>query len=582
MFFEKYTKIALKILSQDLKRKYINVIFLNLLNVFLDILSLIAIYPLATSLVGQSNTSLDIMIDDFFFKFNLDLANKSLYALYFFITTIILKNILLVYIKYKTASTIERIFKEISFMINKKILSKNFSYFANNHQPVLLKNLREIPIEFKNYLDVYLNYYVSILNLTIITLTLIFFNFKVTFLILVYIFLTTIFYKVTLAEKARIWGRKGNIWAGKIYTHIADTINLIHEIKLKNKLNFFLNKHSSLIKEWSNLIFRGKFLSSITRPIFEIFLIIPILILLIIFNASIIDTSYFPILAVYLYAAFRTLPALVNLNISELRKKNYFFAIEYLKELFEDEKRIAKEEQNLSQNKNQFKFKKKIELKNIKFKFPSSNDNLLDDLNFEINKFDFIGIKGKSGAGKSTLIKIILGLLEPTSGKIIIDDHLDFKKVETSYKDIMSYVPQNLFLLNDTILNNIAFGLEDEIINEKKVWDSLTLASAKDFVNKLDNKLKFEIKNNGQNLSGGQAQRIAIARALYHNPEIIILDEATNSLDNLTEKKFIHDLLKLKGKITIVFISHKLSSLEFCDKIFELDKKDLKKVYNNE
>ena len=179
------------------------------MNVFLDILSLIAIYPLATSLVGQSNTSLDIMIDDFFFQFNLDLANKSLYALYFFITTIILKNILLVYIKYKTASTIERIFKEISFMINKKILSKNFSYFANNHQPVLLKNLREIPIEFKNYLDVYLNYYVSILNLTIITLTLIFFNFKVTFLILVYIFLTTIFYKVTLAEKARIWGRKG-------------------------------------------------------------------------------------------------------------------------------------------------------------------------------------------------------------------------------------------------------------------------------------------------------------------------------------------------------------------------------------
>ena len=98
---------------------------------------------------------------------------------------------------------------------------------------------------------------------------------------------------------------------------------------------------------------------------------------------------------------------------------------------------------------------------------------MLDDLNFEINKFDFIGIKGKSGAGKSTLIKIILGLLEPTSGKIIIDDHLDFKKVETSYKNIMSYVPQNLFLLNDTILNNIAFGLEDEIINEKKVWDSL-------------------------------------------------------------------------------------------------------------
>ena len=184
------------------------------MNVFLDILSLIAIYPLATSLVGQSNTSLDIMIDDFFFQFNLDLANKSLYAFIFYYYNNF-KEYSLVYIKYKTAALLKEFSKKFPFMINKKILSKNFSYFANNHQPVLLKNLREIPIEFKNYLDVYLNYYVSILNLTIITLTLIFFNFKVTFLYW-YIFFNYNFYKVTLAEKARIWGRKGNIWAGKI------------------------------------------------------------------------------------------------------------------------------------------------------------------------------------------------------------------------------------------------------------------------------------------------------------------------------------------------------------------------------
>lgn len=577
MFFEKYTKIALKIISRDLKKQYIQVIFLNLLNVFLDILSLIAIYPLATSLVGQSNTRLDNLIDNLLIKLNLDLDDKSLYVLYFFIITIIFKNILLVYIKYRTVNTIEKIFKEISLKVNKKILSKNFSYFADNHQPVMLKNLREIPIEFKNYLDVYLNYYVCVLNLTIITLTLIFFNFKITFLILVYIFLTTILYKVSLSEKARTWGRKGNAWAGKIYTNIIDTINLIHEIKLRNKLDFFLNKHSSLIKEWSNLMFRSKFVSSITRPIFEIFLIIPILILLIIFNTSIINTSYLPIVIVYLYAAFRTLPALVNLNISELKKKSYFFAIEFLKELFENDKIHTSDEKNLSNVENLFKFEKKIELKNIRFKFPSSNNNLFDNLNLEINKFDFIGIKGESGAGKSTLIKIILGLLKPTSGKIIIDDNIDYKSVETNYKNIMSYVPQNLFLLNDTITNNVAFGLRNEIIDEKKVWGSLNSASAEHFVNKLDNKLNFEIKNNGQNLSGGQAQRIAIARALYHNPEIIILDEATNSLDNITEKRFINDLLKLKGKVTIIFISHKLNSLEFCDKIFELDQRGLKK-----
>ena len=579
MFFEKYTKTALKIISPNLKKKYIQIIFLNLLNVFLDILSLIAIYPLATSLAGQSSSKLDVLINDLFIKLNLETVNKPLYILYFFIFTIILKNVFLVFIKYKTIDTLEKIFKEISLKMSKKILSKNYLYFAVNQQSVLLKNLREIPIEFKNYLDVYLNYYVCLLNLIIITLALLFLNFELTFLILTYILLTTFIYKAVFSKKARNWGRKGNVWAGKIYTHIIDTINLIHEIKLRNKSDFFLNKHLSLVKEWSNLIFRSKFISSITRPVFEIFLILPILLLLIIFNTSIINVSFLPIMAVYLYAAFRTLPALVNLNISELKKKNYFFAIEHLKELFFENKNLKiQEETNISKTEDLFRFEKKIELKNIKFKFLSSKDNLLDDLNFEINKFDFIGIKGESGVGKSTLIKIILGLLEPTSGRIIIDDHLDYKKVETSYKNIMSYVPQNLFLLNDTILNNVAFGLEDEIINKKKVWDSLNLASAKSFVNNLNNKLNFEIKNNGQNLSGGQAQRIAIARALYHNPEIIVLDEATNSLDSITEKKFINDLLKLKGKVTIIFISHKLSALEFCDKIFQLDYKGLKKI----
>ena len=579
MFFEKYTKTALKIISPNLKKKYIQVIFLNLLNVFLDILSLIAIYPLATSLAGQSSSRLDDLINDLFIKLNLETVNKPLYILYFFIFTIILKNVFLVFIKYKTIDTLEKIFKEISLKMSKKILSKNYLYFAVNQQSVLLKNLREIPIEFKNYLDVYLNYFVCLLNLIIITLALLFFNFELTFLILTYILLTTFIYKAVFSKKARTWGRKGNVWAGKIYTHIIDTINLIHEIKLRNKSDFFLNKHLSLVKEWSNLIFRSKFISSITRPVFEIFLILPILLLLIIFNTSIINVSFLPIMAVYLYAAFRTLPALVNLNISELKKKNYFFAIEHLKELFfENKNHKIQEETNISKTEDLFRFEKKIELKNIKFKFLSSKDNLLDDLNFEINKFDFIGIKGESGVGKSTLIKIILGLLEPTSGRIIIDDHLDYKKVETNYKNIMSYVPQNLFLLNDTILNNVAFGLEDEIINKKNVWDSLNLASAKSFVNNLDNKLNFEVKNNGQNLSGGQAQRIAIARALYHNPEIIVLDEATNSLDSITEKKFINDLLKLKGKVTIIFISHKLSALEFCDKIFQLDYKGLKKI----
>ena len=143
----------------------------------------------------------------------------------------------------------------------------------------------------------------------------------------------------------------------------------------------------------------------------------------------------------------------------------------------------------------------------------------------------------------------------------------------------MSYVSQNLSLINDTITNNVAFGIPKEEIDEANIWKALTLASADNFISDLENKIDYQITNNGQNLSGGQSQRIAIARALYHDPKIIILDEATNSLDNLTEQKFIQDLKKLKNKVTIISISHQQESLDFCDKVYELNSKELKKIY---
>ena len=177
--------------------------------------------------------------------------------------------------------------------------------FSNLKQSVTLKNIREIPLEFKNYLDIYLNYYVCLLNILIITLSLVFFNFKVTVLILIYVFVMTIIYKYLFSNKALNWGKMGNIMSGKIYTNILDTINLIHEIKLHNKVSFF-KKHRNLISTWSDMIFKNKFISSITRPIFEIFLILPLLLVMIFINQSSISLEILPILSIYLYAAFRT------------------------------------------------------------------------------------------------------------------------------------------------------------------------------------------------------------------------------------------------------------------------------------
>ena len=579
MFFENYIKIALKLISPTLKKEYIKVIFLNLANVLLDVLTLITIYPLVSVLVEKDSSKIDIFFEKLILFFGLDLNNKTFYIFYFFIAVILVKNVILVIIKFKTINILEKVYQEISEKLYLSTLSRNYLYFNSLKHTVMLKNLREIPVEFKNYLDVYLSYYVCILNIVIITFSLVFFNFYVTLSILIYVFIISQTYKTLFFERARLWGKEGNILSGKIYTNIIDTLNLIHEIKLHDKRNFFTLKQVKLVKNWSDILLKNKFVSGITRPVFEIFLLLPLFFIAVISSNTIINISIIPILSVYLYAAFRALPSLVNLNVSKIRQKNYLFAIDYLNdELNNGTKNIIKKDSNIKDSHKKFKFEKKISLTNISFKYQSSNKLLLNNLNLDINKYDFIGIKGQSGIGKSTLIKIILGLIEPTSGKIILDDEINSQNIKAQYMNSMSYVSQNLSLLNDTILNNVAFGINEKEIDKNEVWNSLELASASQFVKELHGNLNFVISNNGQNLSGGQAQRIAIARALYHKPEIIILDEAMNSLDNETEMNFNNDLLKLKKKVTIICISHKESSLNFCDKIYELNLNGLKKL----
>ena len=197
---------------------------------------------------------------------------------------------------------------------------------------------------------------------------------------------------------------------------------------------------------------------------------------------------------------------------------------------------------------------------------------IIKNLNFNIKKGEFVGIKGKSGSGKTTLIDILMGLIEPTSGNVK-SDGIKIKKDLHSWRTKCSYVPQNISLINDTISSNIAFGENKENIDNNKVMNCLLISGLADFVNKLKNKDQTIIGENGLAISGGQRQRLAIARAIYRNPEIIFFDEATSALDKNTELELIESILNLKGKITIIFISHNSNVLKICDEIIDLDKK---------
>ena len=188
----------------------------------------------------------------------------------------------------------------------------------------------------------------------------------------------------------------------------------------------------------------------------------------------------------------------------------------------------------------------------------------------EIRQGQKIGFIGKSGAGKSTLIDLILGLIKPTKGNIF-EDGLILNENIKPWQKLIGYVPQDIYLLDDTIKNNIAFGLNANDINQEVILKSLELSRLKDYVSSLEKKENTVVGNRGIKVSGGQKQRIGIARALYHNPRILILDEATSSLDTINERKIMEEIYNIAENITLIIVTHRHKSVSNCDKIYLLD-----------
>ena len=221
---------------------------------------------------------------------------------------------------------------------------------------------------------------------------------------------------------------------------------------------------------------------------------------------------------------------------------------------------------NKSENK---ALNKVIEIKNISYEYPNSNKNILKNISFTIKSGSLFGIIGATGAGKSTLIDIILGLLEPSSGEVNVD-HKNIKENYLMWQKQIGYIPQDIYIIDDTIRANVAFGISDSEIDEKKLINALKLAQISDFVLNLQKGLNTVVGNRGIRLSGGQRQRLGIARALYRQSKILILDEATNSLDIETEKKLINDIEGLSGDYTIIIVTHRLSTIKNCDDVILL------------
>lgn len=293
-----------------------------------------------------------------------------------------------------------------------------------------------------------------------------------------------------------------------------------------------------------------------------------ILVLLYLMSQNSDIKNVIPIITLYAFAGYRLLPALqqVYVNLTQLRIVEPSTNIVYNDLL------------NLQINKNQknqtfLEFRNNITLNNVSYTYPNSSKTTLKNITLKIDAFTTIALVGETGSGKTTTADIILGLLECQTGTLKVDNETITRENQKTWQSKIGYVPQQIFLTDSSIEENIAFGIDPEKINHEAVRKAAKIANLDNFIeNDLKDKYKTFIGERGVRLSGGQRQRIGIARALYHEPQILVLDEATNSLDNITEKSVMDEIYNLKQRVTTILIAHRISTVEKCDNIFLFNK----------
>lgn len=389
-------------------------------------------------------------------------------------------------------------------------------------------------------------------------------------LLFILIFLYDRFFK----HKLKIYGVNTNDAVIKTTKSIQEGLEGLKEIRILAKEEYFFNKLYRSSTAYENFYVRAQLILLTPRILIEflmvLFLVLYIFVSLLL-NPS--NSSLFPVLSVFAVAALRLVPATNNISnsIALLRFNRNSISVLY------NDMRAAKKSHLIVPEQSRWSGEERgggfrsLELKNIYFKYETATSFALKGVSLSFVFGECIGFVGKSGSGKSTLLDVLLGLLLPNSGNIIYNGRALTENNLRCWQDRVAYLPQNIFLIDDTLRRNIALGVEDHLIDEARVMTALRQAQLFGMSQRLPNGLDTIIGERGVRLSGGQRQRIAIARAFYHQRDVLILDEATSSLDNETEFEIVNEILRLKRRMTLIIIAHRLATVQHCDRIYRVE-----------
>jgi|LakMenEpi03Aug12_release.lakeMendotaPanAssembly.Ray.scaffolds.fasta_scaffold149569_2 ABC-type multidrug transport system fused ATPase/permease subunit len=565
-------KILLVILNKKQKINFVIALIMIFVSLLLETFGIGMILPIINILiVGKKNTNIEF-IDSYLNSFSI----KEIFFIFLIIFFIffLLKNIIIIITQFLQLKIVYEIKQTLSKKLFQEFLFKDYNYYIEKNSSIFINKLGQSINDFTICLRFVFN---TITDLSFIIILLIFLFYlkpAATLTIIILILVPSQVFIFFRKKKQFTEGRNRTFLESSNIKNIQQSISGIKEIKLLKLENYFLNIFKSNINTICNYEFKHNFFSSIPRLILEITVLSIFIGGFFIYSIKSFDQiiNIIPSIAVFTAAAFRVIPSFSRL-LEAQQNLNFYKNISL--EIYKDFKNKYKY-QKIESNKEKYKIIKKIPkfliLKNLSFWF-DKNRIILNKLNEKIRLKGVIGIVGNSGTGKSTLIDLIVGFLTPTAGEILVNNkNITTDKVALeNWRNLLGYVPQSINILDETIEKNIALGKNNKEINHNKINEILKICALEEFLKSKKKGIQTLLGEKGSKISGGQKQKIGIARALYFDPKIIILDESTNSMDEKTEEIILNNLITYQNLSCIILITHNKKIIKKCNKIIRVN-----------
>ena len=386
-----------------------------------------------------------------------------------------------------------------------------------------------------------------------------------TLAVLIVFGVSTLLFQRLTRRRIDNWGYRVDYHETKILQHLQEGFGGAKDVKILGRENEFLSQHEKHLGESIRINRIYNVILTLPRSFMEIITIVGLCLLVV--SMVVRDrplSDIVPILGLFAAAAFRVMPSINRLLMAT---QTLIFNRSIIASVYRD---FLLDSPEVNSAQRVEPFTKQLELKDVSFKYPTTATPSLQNVSLVVNRGEAVGFVGPSGAGKSTLVDVILGLFAPTSGVVRVDGN-DVHQNLRNWQNQIGYVPQAIYLTDDTLRRNVAFGLNDENIDDDLVREAIRLAQLQEFVATLPDGLETVVGERGVRLSGGQRQRIGIARALYHKPSVLVLDEATSSLDTPTEHGVMQAVQALQGSKTVIIVAHRLSTVEYCDRLYRIE-----------